>query len=449
MSNSMKCLDCALKHLAASIGWGKVTLTTSATVYKTRMQGELLNAQHHLASLGMFPLWERADRVRARILTHTVSGEDLDELRRIWISLSLDTVDKNPVSSVTPTVYVPRRLKEASAHLNAAIGYYLEMLSGHALAGDPDHRPDFLGELMCAETNLLDGNYAPLCTVVKNIRRGWQADKMPVTIGFKHTLENVAKDIYQCALDNNEKDGVSRFAAKYAVAIAKGLPPEEVPGGPLVSVSEGAPVKDTSITRLSVAPVAPPPPTFTPMDIPVVSRESLGAPLPVVMLPSPGEDQALTKGLLEAYLFDVDDIHSFDDLAGLLDTTETVVVCPPAAGLLRAVSTHALVSYCAPAASGVGVTWDTFGPQRCSSTVLKRVLAGPPDSLLTRYHTAAETRHLPEASTPNCVRITGKICCSMGRKFRTATYVWWNGQGYSHLVSAIKARPELHSLFEV
>lgn len=88
------------------------------------------------------------------------------------------------------SMYCPQCVRK---HLANAISYAKEILAGHGAGGDPDHRPDLLGELGNAEHHLQtnpeeallleqalgirrrfeDGNYIPYPSMITELRRLW------------------------------------------------------------------------------------------------------------------------------------------------------------------------------------------------------------------------------------------------------------------------------------
>lgn len=88
--DSMKCWDCALKHLAGALSYGKEILTGhtkgAELDHRPDLLGELVNCEHHAELLDR-ELFNRVSTLRKQLqVRHVfVTAEDLDTLRMLYL----------------------------------------------------------------------------------------------------------------------------------------------------------------------------------------------------------------------------------------------------------------------------------------------------------------------------------------------------------------------------
>ena len=99
---SMRCRDCALKHIAAAISYAKEILDGhgkgGTPDHRPDYLGELVNAEHHLELLSRDAMEKvSAMRTAAQMKGMTPSEEDIEALRALWVEVeSLDDTTEYP-----------------------------------------------------------------------------------------------------------------------------------------------------------------------------------------------------------------------------------------------------------------------------------------------------------------------------------------------------------------
>lgn len=409
--DSIKCPECALRHLSTALGWGKA-LVNQPTDKSLRdlFIGELMNAENHLGILGHVSQRLTITSIRRRVNREQLVADHLDAIRKVWNCLADKGRDFNygNVPGATERDYE----RDGRDHLLAAISLFMT-----ALDEKQDLRADILGEWMCSELSFLLAGLAPPRERLCALRRAWQLEKMPTSQSYLAELREVVKSL-------NDAPKV----AKAEKMIETFVPPK-------VKQIHQAPEPMRRVVQ--PLPITPPESLNTPSE-----------PLPVIIL-STGykqEDVELTRLLVSAYMKDVLSIHMTGDFPALVERYKRVVVCGAGLGLNRTWSSNRLDPLCEMVDGKP--CWDMTVPQLCDTSSLKEVWLGGQGNVLTRYHERNGTT--PRTIPPDgwLATINRRICCSLARIVRASVFVRWTDEGRSHLVENLRKRVELKGLFD-
>lgn len=280
-------------------------------------------------------------------------------------------------------------------HLANAISYAKEILSGHGEGGDPDHRPDLLGELGNAEHHLQDNpeDQRLFEQVIYTRRRFEDAGYIPYTgmvTELRRLWTEVAGDIP-----------------------ALGMPPRMVPRQSLVDPSNAPAVSSSRYTLPSG----------------LVSR----APVDVLILPgnSPSELEGVHK-----MIDNLTGVNEVFENALPEKSTDYILVWPAHTGIIRSMDAGIEYPMYCNQKDGT-VAWDSK-PQVVEAALwrttpdLNQLMAANP------LKWAFATSPAVDLSTK-----VDKICCGTKRKFVTGAYfVRWLPANWDLLKGSLSGKME-------
>ena len=272
-------------------------------------------------------------------------------------------------------------------HLANAISYAKEVLAGHGEGGDPDHRPDLLGELGNAEHHLsVNEQYIDFRDNVLNLRRRFETEGYNVFPGLIAELRQIWVRIH-------DTDGASI--------------PLRAPAPRLINRDDFL-KKHRDTTRRE---------TMTRRPLPIT--ETIEGPIDVLILPGN------TKEELEGIKSMVKNVQGTGKIYEELpkDPTNHILVWPPKTGIIR--PTEAGAVYPAYVNKKNEKDW-TCKPQLVEASKWKET----PD-----LNTVMKDIDGRLFSAPFCLAIdkaVNNICCGDKNKLLDSTYfIKWSGKNWT------------------